>query len=79
MDRARFRRELGKVIRGRRSRLGYSQESFATEIGLHRTYVGAVERGERNVSIDNLVSIAAGLQTSLSRLSAVAERPTSAP
>lgn len=42
---------------------GHSQESFAQLAGLHRTYVGAVERGERNVSLDAIWRLADGLAT----------------
>jgi transcriptional regulator with XRE-family HTH domain len=48
------------VKRGRRA-LGLSQEAFADECGLHRTYIGSIERGERNVSIDNIERIASAL------------------
>lgn len=64
---------LGKAIREQRKRLGYSQESFADEIGIHRTYMGAVERGERNVSLKNLMRIAKTLGVPLSSLIAEAE------
>ena len=40
-------KKLGSVIRARRRAAGISQEAFATEVGIHRTYIGAVERGER--------------------------------
>lgn len=50
-----------KAIRHER---GLSQEELADLIGLHRTYVGSVERGERNVSIDNIERFARGLKVS---------------
>ena len=59
---------VGKTIAERRRDLGFSQEDLAEEAGLHRTYVGSVERGERNVSLINLVKIAAALRIPLSRL-----------
>ncbi len=64
---------LGRVIREARRKKGYSQESFADAVGLHRTYVGGVERGERNVSLHNLVRIASALDCSLSGLIRAAE------
>ena len=70
----RLQANLGKVVRAERAALGFSQESFAHEVGLHRTYVGAIERGEQNVSIINLVRIANTLGTPLSRLVALAEK-----
>jgi transcriptional regulator with XRE-family HTH domain len=59
---------LGKIIRNRRIELGWSQESFALKVGLHRTYVGSIERGERNVSLENLCLISKRLGTSVSDL-----------
>lgn len=44
---------------------GLSQELLAEMANLHRTYVGSVERGERNVSIDNMESFACALNVSL--------------
>lgn len=64
---------LGRVIRDRRRNLGYSQESFAEVVNLHRTYVGSVERGERNISLQNLVRIADALGVRLSTLIEEAE------
>ena len=59
---------VGKTIAERRRDLGFSQEDLAEEAGLNRTYVGSVERGERNVSLINLVKIAAALRIPLSQL-----------
>jgi len=59
----RIRQQLGNKIRERRKFLGLSQERLAEDAGLDRTYIGAVERGERNVSLDNIVAIATALRT----------------
>ena len=64
---------LGQVIRDRRKRLGYSQESFADVAGVHKNYMGSVERGERNVSLRNLQLIAKALRLPLTMLIALAE------
>lgn len=45
----------------RRNELGLSQEKAAEVIGLHWTYLGQVERGRRNITLNNIVKIAAGL------------------
>ena len=55
------REKLGASIRLRREALGLSQESLAQKAGLHRTYIGSVERGERNVGLDNIIAIARAL------------------
>ncbi len=74
MKRKSLQNRLGEVIREQRSALGYSQESYADAIGLHRNYVGGIERGERNVSLQNLEKLAKGLGLNLSELVAIAER-----
>lgn len=53
---------LAANIRQRRKARGVSQQDFALEIEMDRTYIGGVERGERNVSIDNIERIAKGLE-----------------
>jgi transcriptional regulator with XRE-family HTH domain len=55
-------------IRKARLQKGWSQERLADESKLHRNYVGSVERGERNISIDNMEKLAKALGTSLSSL-----------
>ena len=59
---------LAQNIKTRRARLGWSQEDLAEASELHRTYVGAIEREERNVSIDNIDKIASALSVSLADL-----------
>ena len=69
-----LRQKLGKVVRNLRSDAGYSQESFADACGMHRTYMGSVERGETNISLDNIEKIARTLRLPVSRLFADAEQ-----
>jgi len=55
-------RAIGKNIKFLRESRGYSQESLGLKTGFHRTYIGAVERGERNLTIANLCQIASALK-----------------
>lgn len=59
---------LGIKIRELRLQQGISQESLADLTGLHRTYIGSVERGERNISLNNIIEIARALKTTPSIL-----------
>jgi transcriptional regulator with XRE-family HTH domain len=52
---------LGQRVRARREALGLSQEALAHQTGIHWTFLGQVERGRRNLSLHNLLKIAAGL------------------
>ena len=63
-----IRKRFGAVVQDHRKARGYSQESFADACGLHRTYIGAIERGERNVSIDNIARIAETLGVQIADL-----------
>ncbi len=55
---------VGKTIRQLREAFGISQEELAYRAGLHRTYIGGVERGERNLGVENLIRIARALDVS---------------
>ena len=61
MDAARIQQAFGRAVRRRREALGISQEELADRAGLHRTYIGDVERGERNISLVNIVKLAKAL------------------
>jgi len=63
-----IRLRFGKAIRARRHTLGVSQEEFADMCSMDRTYIGGIERGERNVSLVNIEKIAKSLKISLPRL-----------
>lgn len=61
-------RRFGERIRKNRKRKGLSQESLAFEAGLDRTYIGGVERGERNISLLNILKVARALGVKPGRL-----------
>ena len=56
-----WRAKFGINLKEIRVSKGFSQEKLAEESGLHRTYVGSVERGERNVSLENILRLAVAL------------------
>jgi transcriptional regulator with XRE-family HTH domain len=62
------RKVVGATIRRLREKSNLSQEQLAAESRLHRTYIGSVERGERNVSLENIVRIAHALSVKPSEL-----------
>ncbi len=69
-----YLKNLGARVRALRKAAGFSQEDFALEIGLDRTYMGGVERGERNVAVLNLRKIAAGLHVAVGDLFPVSSK-----
>ena len=71
LDEQHFLRELGIRIRGHREQHGWTQEELGKRCGLHRTFIGSVERGERNLAILNLRLIARVLRVPLAILIAV--------
>lgn len=64
---------FGRNVRKLRIAVGLSQEALAARAGLHRTYVSSVERGKRNVSLENIVALATALSCDPRDLLAPAE------
>ncbi len=62
------KRIFGENVRRLRQAKLLSQESFAESCDLHRTYIGSIERGERNVSVENIIKIARALGVHPSKL-----------
>jgi len=60
--------KFAKRVREERKKLGLSQEEFAAKIGFYRTYIGMIERAERNITLSNIEKIAKALKSSLSHL-----------
>ena len=68
--RSELRRVFAQRVREQRKRLDLSQEELADRALVHRTFIGAVERAETNVSIDNIARIAAALEVKAAALMA---------
>lgn len=68
MQKSIARRTFAQNLRRLRLAKGLSQEALADLAGLHRTYVGSVERGERNISIDNIERLAHAVGTNVQDL-----------
>jgi transcriptional regulator with XRE-family HTH domain len=65
---------FGRAVRRLREEADYSQESFADAIGVHRTYMGTLERGRGNPSLDVIARIARGLGINLAKLFEAVEK-----
>ncbi len=59
---------FGELVRRLRKEQGFSQEEFAFRVGLHRTYMGDIERGEKNVTLVTAEKLAKGLGLTLAGL-----------
>jgi len=68
-----LQRTVGRNLRAHREARGLSQEAFADVLGVHRTYMGSVERGERNLTLKSVERIAKRLN--LDPLDLVAQEP----
>ena len=60
--------KFGNKVRDERIKLGWSQEELATRAGVHRTYIGMIERAEKNITLGNIEKIARALNFSVSGL-----------
>ncbi len=63
-----YLQKIGTRIKSLREQRGWSQEQFSFKSGLHRTYIGGIERGERNISVLNLKKIATTLEVPITKL-----------
>jgi len=62
------RKKFGKHLRALRKLTGMSQEDLGFKANVHRTYVGSIERGEQNVSLDNIYKLAKALKVPMKEL-----------
>ena len=58
--------KFGKKVRAQRLNLGLSQEELASRAGVHRTYIGMIERAEKNITLENIEKVAKALNLKLS-------------
>lgn len=63
--------KFGDKVRERRTALGLSQEELASRAGVHRTYIGMIERAEKNITLQNIEKVAKALEISLDKLMAL--------
>ncbi len=68
MDEIALKLKVGAAMRARRTELGFSQDTFADVIGMHRAYYSSLERGERNVTLQTLWRVSRGLKLKPSEL-----------
>ena len=58
--------KFGKRVRAQRTNLELSQEELASRAGVHRTYIGMIERAEKNITLENIEKVAKALNLKLS-------------
>jgi transcriptional regulator with XRE-family HTH domain len=59
---------IGEALRKRRKAKGFSQDGFADHIDMHRSYYGAIERGQKNLQLDTLERVCNGLEAPMSEI-----------
>lgn len=67
------RKSFGDAIRERRTALGLSQEALAEGVGCHRNYMGRIERGEQNITLDMMVRVSKALGSCIADLASDAD------
>lgn len=67
-ERKALRKGMGELVREHRKRAGLSQEDLGFECGLHRTYIGSIERGETNLTLENIAILAISLRCDMNAL-----------
>jgi len=60
--------QFGEKVKEERLRLGLSQEELASRAGVHRTYIGMIERAEKNITLENIEKIAKALNSKISEI-----------
>lgn len=60
--------KFGEKVREERHKLGLSQEELASRAGVHRTYIGMIERAEKNITLENIEKIAKALNIPLDKI-----------
>lgn len=73
MSRMEIAEAFGVAVREERKKLGISQEKFGELVGVHRTYVGMIERGEKNITLSNIVKVSRALGLTASELLSLTE------
>jgi len=61
-------KDFGKIVAEKRKEIGLSQEELAHKAELHRTYIGMVERGEKNITIKSISKLSTALECSIEEL-----------
>jgi transcriptional regulator with XRE-family HTH domain len=59
--------KFGQKVRAERAKLGLSQEELASRAGVHRTYIGMIERAEKNITLENIEKIAKALDIEIKK------------
>lgn len=70
-----IKQQFGETIRALRKQKNLTQEDLGERTGLHITYIGSVERGERNISLDNINKICQALDISMADVFSIMEQP----